>query len=78
MRMSQYPIDIPQVQMTAFRRDWRITESALFGSVWRDDVRPDRAVDVLVTFATEAVSRRGGPVLRPLDVRRVSDEPCEE
>lgn len=52
--MSQYPIDIPQAQMTVFCRDWRITELALFGSVVRDDFRPESDVDVLVTFAPDA------------------------
>ena len=52
--MSQYPIDIPQMQMTEFCRDWRITELALFGSVVRDDFHPESDVDVLVTFATDA------------------------
>ena len=31
-------------------RKWRIAELALFGSVLRDDFRPDSDVDVLVTF----------------------------
>lgn len=29
---------------------WRVTELALFGSVLRDNFRPDSDVDVLVTF----------------------------
>ncbi|HKI06619.1 MAG TPA: nucleotidyltransferase family protein [Thermoanaerobaculia bacterium] len=29
---------------------WRVTEFALFGSVLRDDFRPESDVDVLVTF----------------------------
>jgi hypothetical protein len=37
-----------------FCRRWRITEFALFGSVLRDDFRPDSDVDVLVTFEPEA------------------------
>ena len=40
--------------MTKFCRDWRITELSFFGSVVRDDFRPDSDVDVLVTFATDA------------------------
>lgn len=30
---------------------WQITEFALFGSVLRDDFRPDSDIDVLITFA---------------------------
>ncbi|MCY7282762.1 MAG: nucleotidyltransferase family protein [Cyanobacteria bacterium CAN_BIN43] len=33
---------------------WQITEFALFGSVLRDDFRPDSDIDVLVTFAPTA------------------------
>ena len=37
-----------------FCRRWKITEFALFGSVLRDDFRPDSDIDVLVTFAPDA------------------------
>jgi predicted nucleotidyltransferase len=33
---------------------WKITEFALFGSVLRDDFRPDSDIDVLVTYAPNA------------------------
>jgi predicted nucleotidyltransferase len=45
---------IDQEQLAAFCRRWRITELSLFGSVLRDDFRPDSDVDVLVTFAPDA------------------------
>jgi uncharacterized protein len=48
--MSRARIDLPMEEITAFCRKWRITELALFGSVLRDDFRPDSDVDVLVTF----------------------------
>jgi predicted nucleotidyltransferase len=44
-------------RLTAFCQRWRIAELAFFGSVLRDDFRPDSDVDVLVTFAPDA--RRG-------------------
>jgi predicted nucleotidyltransferase len=47
-------IPIPREQIAEFCRRWKITEFALFGSVLRDDFRPDSDVDVLVTFAPEA------------------------
>jgi len=47
-------IPIPQEKIAEFCRRWKITELALFGSVLRDDFRPDSDVDVLVTFAPEA------------------------
>lgn len=47
-------IDLDQRQIADFCSRWKITELALFGSVVRDDFRPDSDVDVLVTFAPEA------------------------
>lgn len=44
-------IDIPKDKIAEFCRRWKVTEFALFGSVLRDDFRPDSDVDVLVTFA---------------------------
>ncbi|MBL7649100.1 MAG: nucleotidyltransferase domain-containing protein [Candidatus Hydrogenedentes bacterium] len=48
--MSQPRIAIPQEQIEAFCRKWRVREFSLFGSVLRDDFRPDSDVDVLVSF----------------------------
>lgn len=47
-------IDIDRAKIAEFCRKWRITEFSLFGSVLRDDFRPDSDVDVLVVFAPEA------------------------
>jgi predicted nucleotidyltransferase len=44
-------MSMPMEGIVAFCRKWRGKELALFGSVLRDDVRPDNDVDVLVTFA---------------------------
>ncbi|MBF2085659.1 nucleotidyltransferase family protein [Thermoleptolyngbya sp. C42_A2020_037] len=41
-------------QIQQFCDRWQIVEFALFGSVLRDDFRPDSDIDVLVTFAPEA------------------------
>jgi uncharacterized protein len=35
-------------------RRWKITEFSLFGSVLREDFRPDSDVDVLVSFTPDA------------------------
>ena len=47
-------IDIPREQLADFCKRWKIIELAVFGSVLRDDFRPDSDVDVLVTFADGA------------------------
>ena len=47
-------IEIDREKLETFCRRWKITELALFGSVLRDDFRPDSDVDVLVTFAPDA------------------------
>lgn len=45
---------IPTTRLERFCQQWQIREFALFGSVLRDDFRPDSDVDVLVTFAENA------------------------
>lgn len=47
-------IMVPKDQIAAFCRKWKIIELALFGSVLREDFRPDSDVDVLVTFSPDA------------------------
>src|SRR5215475_11031671 len=49
---AHIPIDHDKI--ADFCQRWKITEFALFGSVLRDDFRPESDVDVLVTFAPEA------------------------
>jgi len=44
-------ISLKREAIAAFCQRWQITELAFFGSVLRDDFRPDSDVDVLVTFA---------------------------
>ena len=48
--MAAPRIDIPHDQIAAFCRKHRIRRLAFFGSVLRDDFRPDSDVDVLVEF----------------------------
>ncbi|MFN0011417.1 MAG: nucleotidyltransferase family protein [Phycisphaerales bacterium] len=44
-------LTIPNEAIEAFCRKHRVQEFSLFGSVLRDDFRPDSDVDVLVAFA---------------------------
>jgi uncharacterized protein len=53
-KFIQAKIELPLDKITDFCRRWQISEFALFGSVLRDDFRPDSDVDVLVSFAPEA------------------------
>lgn len=48
--MGKARIDIPRDRIIEFCRRNRIRRLALFGSVLRDDFRPDSDVDVLVEF----------------------------
>jgi len=47
-------IDIPMDKVVEFCRKWKIAEFSLFGSVLRDDFRPESDVDVLVEFEPNA------------------------
>jgi predicted nucleotidyltransferase len=47
-------IEIPRDQLADFCRRHHIRRLALFGSVLREDFRPDSDVDVLVAFEPEA------------------------
>jgi hypothetical protein len=51
---SQPRITMPQEQLADFCRRKHIRWLALFGSVLREDFRPDSDVDVLVEFEPEA------------------------
>ena len=47
-------VDVPGNLIRRFCRRWKIREFYLFGSVLREDFRPDSDVDVLVTFYPSA------------------------
>jgi len=52
--MSVARLDYHREKIEEFCRRWQVIEFALFGSVLRDDFRPDSDVDVLVSFGAEA------------------------
>ena len=52
--MPTLSIQLPEDQIIEFCQRWKIIEFSLFGSVLRDDFRPDSDIDVLVTFAPDA------------------------
>ena len=53
--MSQPRIQVPEELIAEFCRRHHIKRLALFGSVLRDDFRPESDVDVLVEFEPEHV-----------------------
>jgi uncharacterized protein len=47
-------IELPIHKIETFCHKWQIDEFALFGSVLRDDFRPDSDIDVMVEFNAQA------------------------
>jgi uncharacterized protein len=56
-KMYNPNIELPTTEIQTFCQRWHITEFSLFGSVLRDDFRPDSDIDILVSFAPN--TRRG-------------------
>ena len=52
--MASVAIDITQTQLRVFCEKWGIQKLELFGSVLRDDFRPDSDIDVLATFSPDS------------------------
>jgi hypothetical protein len=47
-------IELPSQKIREFCDRWQVKEFALFGSVLREDFRPDSDIDVMVDFALQA------------------------
>jgi len=47
-------INLPMDAITGFCDRWQVSELALFGSVLRNDFRPDSDIDVMVQFNPDA------------------------
>lgn len=47
-------IQIPQQELTEFCQKWKIQELSFFGSVLREDFRPDSDIDILVSFEADS------------------------
>ena len=52
--MERQNFTLPQKEIEEFCKRWSITEFSVFGSVLRDDFRPDSDIDVLVSIDPEA------------------------
>ena len=51
--MLETALPLAPEQLTEFCRRYQIVELALFGSILREDYRPDSDVDFLVTYAPD-------------------------
>jgi hypothetical protein len=47
-------IDVPMERIAEFCRKWKVRRFSLFGSVLREDFRPDSDVNVLVSFQPDS------------------------
>lgn len=47
-------LDLERPEVASFCRRWKVRELAAFGSVLREDFRPESDVDLLVTFEPDA------------------------
>lgn len=47
-------VTIPRKKLADFCNRWKVTELAFFGSVLRNDFRPDSDIDLLVSFSPRA------------------------
>ncbi len=52
--MGKARIEIPKEKVAEFCEKWKVRELAFFGSVLRDDFRPDSDIDVIVDFKAGA------------------------
>ncbi len=52
--MTISTIDLPMDQIQDFCHRWQVIEFALFGSVLRNDFRPDSDIDILINFSPNA------------------------
>lgn len=52
--MGKAHIIIPKEKIVEFCKEWKVIEFSFFGSVLRDDFRPDSDIDVIVDFEPDA------------------------
>lgn len=48
--LKELPVKVSKEKISEFCKKWKVKEFALFGSVLRDDFKPDSDVDVMVDF----------------------------
>lgn len=73
------PLRVPvnRKALERFCRRWKVTEFALFGSVLREDFRPDSDVDVLVSFRADAHWSLADIVVMQDELRAIFGRPVD-
>lgn len=51
---KELPVKVSKEKISEFCKKWKVKEFALFGSVLRDDFKPDSDIDVLVDFEQDS------------------------
>jgi uncharacterized protein len=75
--MATVQLPIPRKEIAAFCKRWQVVEFSLFGSVLRDDFRPDSDVDVLVTFSEGAQISLFDLVQMKLELEEIFHRPVD-
>ena len=75
--MKKKKIRIPRKKIAEFCRRWGVVEFSLFGSILRDDFRPDSDVDVFVTFSPEARISLFDLVQMKIDLEKIFHRPVD-
>jgi len=70
-------IRIPRKKISQFCLRWGVVEFSLFGSLLREDFRPDSDVDVLVTFSREAQISLFDLVQMKIDLEKIFHRPVD-
>lgn len=52
--LKELPVKVSMEKISEFCKKWKVKEFALFGSVLRDDFKPDSDIDVLVDFEQDS------------------------
>jgi predicted nucleotidyltransferase len=75
--MQRKKFRIPRKKIAEFCKRWSITEFSVFGSVLRDDFRPDSDVDVLVSIDPKAHIRLFELINMQLELENMFKRPVD-
>ncbi|MGH7928821.1 MAG: nucleotidyltransferase family protein [Candidatus Binatia bacterium] len=75
--IEYHGIRVSKERIKAFCRRWKVKEFAVFGSILRDDFRPDSDIDVMVTFAPATSWRVDDILAMKEELRRIFGRPVD-